>query len=167
MKRTIGCVAVSILMVLSTSLCFAEDDSEKAPIKVEKKGLAYRYTYREIRLRHFADFSPIMEDYPDALSHLNKAKTNNVVAAGIGFVGGFLVGWPLGETIAGSPNPHWEFAAVGGGLVVVSAFFGAASGKQLREGINVYNESIASTDARSPDIEVAVTVSGVFVGIRF
>jgi hypothetical protein len=51
MKKMIRFIAVTILMLFVTSLCFAQENTEKAPIEIEKKGLGYRYTYQDKPLK--------------------------------------------------------------------------------------------------------------------
>ena len=167
MKRTIRYVALPLLLLFVSSLCLAEDNAEKAPIHVEKKGLGYRYTYQEKPLRRLADFYPIMREHPDAIIQLNKAKTNNVLGGGFGFVGGFFIGWPIGESIAGSSSPTWELAAVGGGLLVVGIVFSANTGRRLREAVQLYNQEAAAFHSGPFDREIAMTVKSFSVGIRF
>ncbi len=155
MKHMIRFIAVTILMLFVTSLCFAQENTEKAPIEVEKKGLGYRYTYQDKPLKKLVDFFPIMEDSPEAVSKVKKARTSTGIALGSYAAGGFLIGVPIGVSMTPIGNPPWVLAGVGGGLVVVGVVFHVRSNKQLRKGVDTYNESIVLFDAQSPDFEIA------------
>jgi hypothetical protein len=167
MKHMIRFIAVTILMLFITSLCFAQENTEKAPIETEKKWYGYIYTYQGERLRKLADFFPIMESSPEAVSRVKKSKTSRGIALGCAFAGGALIGWPLGQATGGAEDPNWVLAGVGGGLVVVGVVFGVRSDKQLRKGVDTYNESIALFDAQSPDFEVAFTLNSISISVRF
>jgi hypothetical protein len=56
---------------------------------------------------------------------------------------------------------------VGGGLVVVGVVFGVRSNKQLRKGVDIYNESIVLFDAQSLSFEIALTPNRINLNLRF
>lgn len=85
-------------MLFATSPCFAQENTEKAPIEIEKNGLGYRYTYQDNPLKKLVDFFPIMENYPEAVSKVKKARASLGISVGFGLVGGFLIGGPLVST---------------------------------------------------------------------
>ncbi len=176
MKHMIRFIAATMLMLFITSLCFAQENTEKAPIEIEKKGLGYRYTYQDKPLKKLVDFFPVMEDSPEAVSKVKKARASLGIGVGFGLVGGFLIGWPIGQALkpgpASGPYPPtfrtpWYLAGVGGGLVVVGVVFGVRSNKQLRKGVDIYNESIVLFDAQSPDFEIAFAPNSIGISIRF
>jgi hypothetical protein len=167
MKKMMRAGTAAMLVLFVTSLCFAQETTEKAPIKSEKKWYGRIYTYQVVQLRKLTDFYPIMENSLEAVSQVKKARTNRGVAIGCSGVGGFLLGWPLGEALAGAQNPTWVLAAVGGGLAIVGIGFGVKSDKQLKKGVDIYNESISRSDADSYDVEIAFTANGINVNVRF
>jgi hypothetical protein len=72
----------------------------------------------------------------EQLSGYTFLATTSVLLAAIG---GGLVGWPLGEAIAGKEDPLWALAAVGGGLIVVSIPFGIVASNKLENAVDAYN----------------------------
>ena len=167
MKSTIRFIAAAVLVLFVTSLCFAQEDTEKAPIEVEKKGLGYRYTYQEEPLKRLSDFFPIVESSPEATSQLKKARTNRILGGTFAFTGGFMVGWPIGQAAGGAEDPNWALAGVGAGLITVGIIFGVRSDKQVREGVTLYNDSIALRNDQSADLTIAFTLNGVDVSVKF
>jgi hypothetical protein len=137
------------LILFIPSICFTQENQERTPIKIFKKGLCYRYTYQTKPLRTWADFHAIMRSSPEALSQLNKARINSGLSTGLGIVGGFLIGWPIGQAIGQElfrlrdREPTWVLAAVGGGLVAIGVGFGIGSARQLKKGVDIYNQGIA------------------------
>jgi hypothetical protein len=177
MKKMIRFIAVTILVLFVTSLCFAQENTKKAPIEIEKKGLGYRYTYQDKPLKKLTDFFPIMENSPEAVSKVKKARASLGIGMGFSIVGGFLIGWPIGQALANrsasgsfsqpTEGPYWYLAGVGGGLVVVGVVFGVRSNKQLRKGVDIYNESIVLVDAQSLSFELALTLNRINLNLRF
>ena len=150
-----------------TALCFAQEDTEKEIIKIEKKCLGTRYTYQGKPLIKLADFFPIIENSPEAVSQVQKARTNRGIASGFSFAGGFFIGWPAGQALVGAEDPNWVLAGVGGGLVVVGIVFGVKSDKQLKKGVNIYNESIALSDSEPHDFEIAFALNRIGINVLF
>ena len=167
MKKMIRFLSAIILMLFITLLCFAQENTEKAPIEIEKKGLSKRYTYQGKPLIKLADFFPIVENSPEAVSQVKKARTCRGIAMGFSAAGGFLIGWPLGQASFGAEDPNWVLAGVGGGLVVVGVVFGVRSDKQLKKGVDIYNESIALFDSEPHDFEIAFALNSISINVWF
>ena len=51
--------------------------------------------------------------------------------------------------------------------MIVAVVFGVRSNKQLRKGVDIYNESIVLFDAQSPDFEIAFAPNSIGISIRF
>ncbi len=82
----------------------------------------------------------IMRDNDDAYNEFRKAKLNNSTASVLGFVGGVLVGIPLGTALAGG-EPQWIMAAGGATLLLVSIPFSISFKKHAQQALNTYNAS--------------------------
>ena len=78
-----------------------------------------------------------------------------------------MIGWPIGQAVGGAEDPNWALAGVGAGLFVVGIVFGVRSDKQVREGVTIYNDSIALLNDQSTDLTIAFTLNGVDVSLRF
>jgi len=177
MKKMIRFLATTILVLFVTSLCLAQENIERTSIEVEKKGLGYRYTYQDKPLKKLAEFFPIMENSPEAVSQSKRSRTSRGVAMSFSIVGGFLIGWPLGQALTGRVNtpagpmqlndPNWVLAGVGGGLVVVAVVFGVKSDKQLKKGVDIYNESIAFFNSEPHDFKIAFALNSLCFNVWF
>lgn len=83
----------------------------------------------------------IMEPVPNAYGYMEKAKSKFDVGTAIGYVGGALIGWPLGTLVAGG-DPEWELAGIGAGLIVVSIPFASSYSRNARQAVGLYNGSL-------------------------
>lgn len=83
----------------------------------------------------------LLQSNGQAYRHLNASKPPRVGAVVLSYVGGFMIGWPIGIAIAGG-KPNWALAGVGGGLVAVSIPLTISANRQLRKAINSYNAAL-------------------------
>jgi hypothetical protein len=80
----------------------------------------------------------ILQQNPQAYKEFKLAKTNSTVSNLLGFSGGLLVGFTIGESIAGV-EPEWGFAGVGAVLIGVSIPFNIAFKNRAVSAIDIYN----------------------------
>jgi hypothetical protein len=85
----------------------------------------------------------IMESNPAAFAEFKKAKSNNDAAQVIGFIGGALVGWPLGSALGGG-DPNWALAGAGAGLILISIPMSSGYKKHATKAVELYNGKATS-----------------------
>jgi hypothetical protein len=105
----------------------------------------------------------ILQQNPHAYKEFRLAKTNSTVDTLLGFSGGLLVGFPIGEAIAGV-KPEWGFAAVGAVLLGVSIPFNISFKNRAVSAIDIYNET-TPTSRIQPSFHF--TGSGANLTIKF
>jgi hypothetical protein len=81
---------------------------------------------------------------PASKRHVTASQAWRTVATLTGAAGGALVGWPVGEAIAGKTDPSWELAAVGGALTLTALSLAVLSESQLHRAARAYNESLTT-----------------------
>ena len=64
----------------------------------------------------------ITEDCPEAKKYGRKANTNFWTYYSLSYIGGAVIGWPIGTAIGGG-NPDWNLALAGGGFILISIPF--------------------------------------------
>jgi outer membrane lipoprotein SlyB len=121
-------------IMLSITFCNAQK------IDVEKVFGGYKYTYND-DLISIGDLAKIIESNTEAFELMKKGRTNRSLSGVLGFVGGGLVGWPIGTSIGGG-NANWTLAAVGAGIIVVAIPIASRANKNINKAVELYNASV-------------------------
>ncbi|NOT75597.1 MAG: hypothetical protein HOP08_11755 [Cyclobacteriaceae bacterium] len=81
----------------------------------------------------------IMKNDAEALAEFKKAKSNYGASGVIGFIGGALIGFPVGTAIAGG-QPEWGLAAGGAALLLIAVIpLDKAFKRHSENALNIYN----------------------------
>jgi hypothetical protein len=83
----------------------------------------------------------------EAYKLMKKAQANNTASTIFNLAGGFLIGFPIGTSLAGQ-KANWTLAAIGGGLVLASIPFNIALDKNARRAVELYNSQYRTTGIR-------------------
>jgi len=103
----------------------------------------YKFTQggEKMRLR---DLAETMKSNESAYRLIQHARSRNRVANVFGFVGGGLIGWPVGAYLGGG-EPNWTLAGVGLAVVFVSISMSSTASKKAKRAVDIYNESLDET----------------------
>ena len=99
-----------------------------------------------------------------AYPEMKKAKTNNDLANVFGGVGGFLIGWPIGQALAGG-DANWTLAGIGVLVIGVSIPFSMEFKTHAENAIEIYNNDLDLPS--EPQTSLNLHLSGNSLGIRF
>ncbi|MBL1214660.1 MAG: hypothetical protein HND52_14995 [Ignavibacteriae bacterium] len=86
----------------------------------------------------------IMSDNEESLDLLNSYTTNSTVSKIFGYLGGFLIGWPLGGYLGSGgewKDGYTTMLIVGGGLTLASIIFESIADNKLEESVSKYNST--------------------------
>lgn len=162
MKRII---ALTIIIFSITIAAMAQT----TPIKIDNSGMGTKFYQNNLRL-NFQQLEQAVKTNPEALEKVKAAKGNNILASIISIPGGFLIGYPLGQAMAGG-EPNWLMAGIGAGLILVSIPISSAAKNRAIEGVEIYNSSLKDVsyknDTYKPDFSFGTTSEGVGVRMRF
>ena len=86
-----------------------------------------------------SDLIDKLEDDPASSADVSAARAWSVVGIILAGAGGALVGWPLGQKLAGDDDPAWVLAGVGGGLFAVSIPFSVLAAGSFEDAVDAYN----------------------------
>lgn len=86
------------------------------------------------------ELKSLLATYPPALEKYIQAQGTAGLANGFGAVGGFLVGYELGEQISGGQFNSNRFA-IGGGLTIIGIIMGANANRAKKKAIDIYNSA--------------------------
>lgn len=79
-------------------------------------------------------------------------------------VGGFMIGWPIGQSIS-KKDPQWGLAAGGAVLVAIGYSFERTFTRRAKKAIDMYNNS--STTSYAPRLKVNINCVGVNLVYKF
>jgi len=155
LKKTLFCV-----LLLSTVFS-ATGQNTADTIEVRKVfGTVFRYKGKNQTPKQLLD---LMAPIPEAYKEMEIARSNNTTSAILGFIGGAMVGWPLGTAIGGG-DPNWALAGIGAGIIVLSIPFSSAYTRHAKKAAALYNGTQRHSGLDGPGLDIGMTSNGL--GLR-
>jgi hypothetical protein len=159
--KTVILLSTLLLVIHSQSFAQAKDKS-----MTMKNGFFGWQFYQNDQKLKMPEVVKMMESNPQASTYIKSARTNNTWSSVIGTIGGFMVGYPLGQA-AGGGTANWTLAGIGGGLIVAAIPFSIKANKQAKNAVAAYNEGLKSTSLRKTEFEFGFTDNGVGLTVHF
>ncbi|MFM8740650.1 MAG: hypothetical protein ACKOC0_10640 [Cytophagales bacterium] len=104
----------------------------------------------------------LLESNPEAIELFKQGNSNLVPAGILGFAGGFMIGWPIGQSLGGKNDPQWGLAVGGLALVLVGGVLEKSFQKKAKQAFDLYNKRALSSSLR-----LKATASGFAVTYSF
>ncbi len=169
MKKTF----LSILLLIFSFIVLAPVDGstqkkENKALKVERSRFSsdkYYYEGKEISEKKFL---AQLCKFEESIGEWKTSKDMSCLAKVLGFAGGFLIGWPVGESLRDDGDPNWAIA--GGGLVIFAGGFLAemSSRKHRDRAIEVYNKMDRKIESSNPgNFDIAFSMRGLQLKYSF
>mgnify|MGYP003110245821 CR=1 FL=1 len=108
----------------------------------------------------------MMEGYPEAYNYMKKARTNSTISAIFGGIGGYLIGYPIGQSIAGG-DANWGLAGIGAGVFLIAIPFNSAYKKNATIATELYNEANHKALSQNVQFEIGILESGLGLRVSF
>jgi hypothetical protein len=109
----------------------------------------------------------LMEHDVEAFNEFKKAKSNNDAGNVLGFIGGVMIGWPLGTALAGG-DPQWGLAAGGAAVLVATIPLTIGFKKHATTATNLYNRNTSNVSADlRPKVNMGLHGTGARLVITF
>ena len=156
-------IILSALFLVFHSQAFAQTKDNSITMKNGFFGWQFYQNDQKLKVTEVAK---MMESNPQASTYIRSARTNNTWASIIGTIGGFMVGYPLGQA-AGGGNANWTVAGIGGGLIVAAIPISIKANKQAKNALVAYNESQKSTSSRKAEFDFGFTGNGIGMTVHF
>ncbi|MCA1763838.1 MAG: hypothetical protein LC664_12725 [Flavobacteriales bacterium] len=134
-------------------------------IKLEGKGMSQTFVQNSRILRP-KDLVEITREYPEAHAFMKKAKTNSDFASVVGFVGGGLIGIPVGAQLGGG-EPNWILAGVGAAVLVMAIPLSSGFKNNAEKGAEIYNQAIAEASSQKPILNFVFMPHGAGFQLTF
>jgi hypothetical protein len=135
-------VIVICIILLSGGIQAQEIKLKKSFFSGWKYSLNGGHSYRNVGVSAHGLLA-VMKGDELAIRYINGYKNHIRVAKSFGFVGGFLIGWPIGGSIAGKEwnDTYSAMIYTGIPLTIISMVFEAKASSHLKRGINIYNRN--------------------------
>ena len=152
--------------------CFSSNaQSNFEEIQVERRGNKYIYTKNSVVLS-FGQLISETGDYREAQSLVLKAYRKRSASVGLGFVGGFCVGFVLGHVIVKSTrnesvNTKLVLPLFLGGLGLITASYclEVSAKKNAKDGVDIYNKFVKQKN--NPNIHLGFTPTEISLKLNF
>ncbi|MFA7326921.1 MAG: hypothetical protein WC121_09670 [Candidatus Kapaibacterium sp.] len=154
-------IFISIITILILTAPIYSQDRDKT---IGTDGSLYTYEGKPINIRQIMS---LMEKNSEEYELVSSAKSTAAFTNVMGFIGGALIGWPIG-TYLGGGEPNWTLAAVGGAIVVINIPLAIGAQNKLTEGVRLHNEKQALTDnSRTYQLQFFATNNGIGLSLQF
>lgn len=148
------------LLLLICSVAIAQAQTSDDAIEVRKN--QFRKNGRNLKPKELLN---LMSTNPEALKEMTIAKKNADVANVFGFIGGFMIGWPLGSAVAGG-KPNWALAGAGVGVVLIAVPFSLKYTRHAKAAVAIYNRDAKQPAARV-NVRIGISPTGGSLKITF
>lgn len=141
MNRIRKSLLVILLILLSGNL-FAEGNlsiETKIEIRDATLGIGNLYLVENKNLM-INELDEILSTNPEAYKQVKKAKIPLYTAMGLGFVGGGLIGAPLGASIVSGEEIDWTMIGIGASSVLLGQLFAYIADRYYEKGVIIYNQ---------------------------
>jgi len=153
----------NILLFFCLVLLFFQGFSQKSADTIEIR--KHKYYYQGQTISH-STVVEILQTDRMAHRHVQNRNACAIPAYILGFVGGGLIGWPLGTYIGGG-EPEWYLAGIGGGLVAVGLGIAIIGDAQMKKAIQVFNSNRRALGQQQMFFNVGLTNTGFGFVFRF
>jgi hypothetical protein len=122
--------------------------------------------YQDTRLLKPKEVLATMEPNTEAFNAFKKAKSNYDAANVFGFIGGFMIGWPLGTAVAGG-DPEWGIAAGGAAFALIAIPLTSSFKKHAKNAVDLYNNGELPSASLQPRIHMQFMGTGAKLIVVF
>jgi hypothetical protein len=157
-----------IFLVLSLMFCISSSLSAQVnewDIQMKKSFWGVEFFQYDQPLKPKQVLS-VMQSNHQAYNGFKAAKVNYDIASVFGFIGGFMIGWPIGSALGGG-DPKWGLAAGGAGVLLLSIPFGHNFNRQAKNAIDIYNRGVNGSSARKYSLQLTPTRTGAKLVFMF
>jgi len=157
MKNFILTMLFALVAITMTNAQTIETKKIPGGVKFYQDGYALDYN----------QMKTLMESNKEAYQLISKAKSNNGIASVFGFIGGGLVGWPIGTKIGGG-EPNWTLAGIGAGLIVVSLAITSGATKNATKAVDIYNAELSFIGHKAiPQVNFISKGNQIGISVKF
>ena len=162
-------IAANSAMQLVDSVLSSTEPLAVVPdtIVAEKVGNHYRYLYKG-EVLSIDRLGEMLNKKPETLNATRSLKGASALMSVMGYTGGFLIGYPLGQAISGK-QASWVMAAVGAGIIGLAIPIAKSADRKLYNAVRTYNMTPSETHRQDnhTEMKLALMPGGLGVSVRF
>jgi hypothetical protein len=154
------------LFILILTVCISNAFSQQADTIYYKKGFGtavFRYQGKMLRPGQMED---LVRHTPGAKEEMHKAVLNYNIYVPVGIAGGAMMGWAVGQNLAGAKMNYPLFGS-GLGLALISIPLYNAYARHSVNAARMFNKSISPVALRFPDRLTHSSALGLSLRITF
>lgn len=164
MKRS---MLLCLLFIFIKQACFCQAQY--------KDSLFFRANriYKNDTLVNMAELRTLLAKNDAASYELQRGLGNQTGTSVCGFIGGFLIGYPLGQAIFSKSinnKPKWYLLGIGAGFVGIGAALNATANSNFRDAVKYYNEGLKNAYRKNKtpiQLNFAFNLNGIRVSAKF
>lgn len=159
--------SVFFLLFMALGLASAFSQTSNDSIYTEKVVGGHKYIKSGISLT-WNQLCDVLGDDPDIRQEVKKAKVNQGFGEAFAYVGGFCVGFSIGNMIFnGADKVNLILGGAGIGITVAAFALSSAADKHMMNATSIYNKNLGKTASGDVSLNFGLTQSGVGLTLSF
>lgn len=159
--------SVFFLLFMALGLASAFSQTSNDSIYTEKVVGGHKYIKSGSSLSWNQLYDILGED-PDTRQEVNMTRVNDGVGTVLGYVGGFCIGFSIGNMIFNGANKvNMILGGAGIGTAAIGFVFASAAEKHMMNAISIYNANLGKTAGGDVSLNFGLTQSGVGLTLSF
>lgn len=147
-------------------VCFALNSLTAQQIDMKMNLLGYKFVQDGKQLK-WKELETITSSNRDAYELVRKANTHRKISGVAAFIGGLLIGIPIGQQNANLVEPNWTLAYIGGGISAIGIPFSFSSFNKVNRGVDTYNLGLKSATKFEPELKTISNRNGIGLALQF
>jgi len=132
-------------------------------ITLKKSFFGYKF-YMNGRAYPIDQIADLMKTNNEAYQLIRATRSNNTVSGIVGFIGGALMGWPIGRALGGE-EMNWKIFALGAAITGVSIPISISAANKAKQAVKVWNSSLPASYNKNMETGLSVKVTPAGVGL--
>ena len=157
MKQFFSIVTTIIILVMMNNAVFGQTKVDTITIK---KGLGTTYFYKGKKLT-YNKLVQVLSTNKNTDKEATKMDVNNTISMFVGGIGGFMVGYSLGQSMGGG-EMNTGMMGIGLALVAIDIPLEIGKSRHMKKAVSIYNEEQQKLSSRRMDyhFQLAPTAIG-------
>lgn len=153
---------VLVLALTSANFCNSQE------IEIQKNIMGMRFIQDGEKLSNRQVKDALISNREAYLLY-KKSRSSATWGAIFGLGGGYMMGVPLGQSIANSADPNWTLGGIGIGVAIIGTIISMDGEKKAKKAIDMYNSSLNSTSHYQfkPEFQIISNQYGMGLSMNF